>query len=178
MRAVLCHQWGLPDTLKLENLPSPEPGPGEVRVRVRAAAVNFPDLLMTRGGYQFKPDLPFVPGLEFAGDECDLTETDHPASMADPERSVISRPASAEVGPTTVLAATLTGLAELAVLGERPLTAPARVLGSGESRVGALGGAAPSGPEVGQGLVAEGGDGGLDAGVEAAGVLAVLRVQR
>jgi NADPH2:quinone reductase len=37
-------------------------------VRVRAAAVNFPDLLMTRGAYQLKPDLPFVPGLEFSGE--------------------------------------------------------------------------------------------------------------
>ncbi|MFC5795607.1 NADPH:quinone oxidoreductase family protein [Sphingopyxis terrae] len=46
----------------------PEPGPSEVRVRVRAAAVNFPDLLMTRGAYQLKPDLPFVPGLEFSGE--------------------------------------------------------------------------------------------------------------
>ncbi|UKK85443.1 NADPH:quinone oxidoreductase family protein [Sphingopyxis sp. BSN-002] len=50
------------------DLPVPEPGPGEVRVRVRAAAVNFPDLLMTGGGYQLKPDLPFVSGLEFAGE--------------------------------------------------------------------------------------------------------------
>ncbi|HWT44296.1 MAG TPA: NADPH:quinone oxidoreductase family protein, partial [Sphingopyxis sp.] len=40
----------------------------EVRVRVRAAAVNFPDLLMTGGGYQLKPDLPFVSGLEFSGE--------------------------------------------------------------------------------------------------------------
>lgn len=52
----------------LADLPVPAPGPGEVRVRVRAAAVNFPDLLMTRGAYQLKPDLPFVPGLEFAGE--------------------------------------------------------------------------------------------------------------
>lgn len=37
-------------------------------MRVRAAAINFPDLLMTRGGYQLKPELPFVPGLEFAGE--------------------------------------------------------------------------------------------------------------
>lgn len=44
------------------------PGPGEVRVRVRAAAVNFPDLLMTRGEYQHKPPLPFIPGLELAGE--------------------------------------------------------------------------------------------------------------
>ena len=52
----------------LADLPVPQPGPGEVRVRVRAAAVNFPDLLMTRGDYQLKPPLPFVSGLEFAGE--------------------------------------------------------------------------------------------------------------
>jgi NADPH:quinone reductase len=52
----------------LADVPVPEPGPGEVRVRVCAAAVNFPDLLMTRGDYQLKPPLPFVSGLEFAGE--------------------------------------------------------------------------------------------------------------
>src|SRR3546814_12498682 len=52
----------------LADLPLPEPGPGAVRGRVRAAAVNFPDLLMTRGGYQLKPELPFTPGLEFSGE--------------------------------------------------------------------------------------------------------------
>lgn len=50
------------------DIPVPQPGPGEVRVRVRAAAVNFPDLLMTRGDYQLKPALPFVSGLEFSGE--------------------------------------------------------------------------------------------------------------
>jgi NADPH2:quinone reductase len=60
----------LPDHrgVALADLPVPDVGPGEVRVRVRAAAVNFPDLLMTRGGYQLRPDLPFVPGLEFSGE--------------------------------------------------------------------------------------------------------------
>lgn len=52
----------------LTDVAVPQPGPGEVRVRVRAAAVNFPDLLMTRGDYQLKPPLPFVSGLEFAGE--------------------------------------------------------------------------------------------------------------
>jgi NADPH2:quinone reductase len=52
----------------IKELPTPEPGPGQVRVRVRAAAVNFPDLLMTRGEYQHKPELPFTPGLEWAGE--------------------------------------------------------------------------------------------------------------
>ncbi len=51
----------------LKETPTPDPGPGEVLVEVRAAAVNFPDLLMTRGEYQHKPPLPFVPGLEMAG---------------------------------------------------------------------------------------------------------------
>jgi NADPH2:quinone reductase len=45
----------------------PEPGAGEVRVRIKAASLNFPDLLMTEGKYQLKPDLPFVLGMEFAG---------------------------------------------------------------------------------------------------------------
>lgn len=52
----------------LADLPMPEPRRGEVLVRVRAASLNYPDLLMTRGEYQFKPDLPFVSGLELAGE--------------------------------------------------------------------------------------------------------------
>ncbi|HEY1928870.1 MAG TPA: NADPH:quinone oxidoreductase family protein, partial [Caulobacteraceae bacterium] len=52
----------------LRELETPEPGPGDVRIRVRAAAVNFPDLLMTRGEYQHKPPLPFIPGLELSGE--------------------------------------------------------------------------------------------------------------
>jgi NADPH2:quinone reductase len=51
----------------LKEIPTPEPGPGEVRIRVHAASVNFPDLLMTRGEYQHKPQLPFIPGLELSG---------------------------------------------------------------------------------------------------------------
>ncbi len=44
-----------------------EPAAGEVRIRIMAAALNFPDLLMTRGAYQFRPALPFTPGVECAG---------------------------------------------------------------------------------------------------------------
>ena len=51
----------------LKEIPTPDPGPGEVLVETRAAAVNFPDLLQTRGEYQHKPALPFMPGLEMAG---------------------------------------------------------------------------------------------------------------
>ena len=52
----------------LAEVATPAPGPGEVRVRIRAAAVNFPDLLMTRGEYQFRPPLPFISGMELSGD--------------------------------------------------------------------------------------------------------------
>ncbi len=52
----------------LKDIETPVPGAGEVRVAVRAAAVNFPDLLMTRGEYQHRPPLPFVPGLEISGE--------------------------------------------------------------------------------------------------------------
>lgn len=52
----------------VKDVPVPEPGPGEVRVRVRAAAVNFPDLMQTRGEHQHKPPVPFTPGMEMAGE--------------------------------------------------------------------------------------------------------------
>jgi NADPH2:quinone reductase len=58
----------------VRDVPTPQPGPGEVLVRVRAASVNFPDLLMTRGEYQFKPPLPFIPGLDLAGEVAALGE--------------------------------------------------------------------------------------------------------
>ncbi len=67
MRAVLCKQFGPPESLVLEDLPSPRPGPGEVVLTVKAASVNFPDVLIIQNKYQFKPPLPFSPGSELAG---------------------------------------------------------------------------------------------------------------
>jgi NADPH2:quinone reductase len=52
----------------LADVPTPVPRDGQVLIRVRAAALNYPDLLMTRGDYQLKPPLPFVPGMEVAGE--------------------------------------------------------------------------------------------------------------
>lgn len=52
----------------LKEIETPEPRAGEVRIKVRAAAVNFPDLLQTKGEYQHKPALPFIPGMEIAGE--------------------------------------------------------------------------------------------------------------
>ena len=54
--------------LAVRAVPTPAPQHGQVLVRIRAAALNFPDLLMTQGRYQFKPELPFVPGMEAAGE--------------------------------------------------------------------------------------------------------------
>ncbi|MBS0360254.1 MAG: NADPH:quinone oxidoreductase family protein [Proteobacteria bacterium] len=51
----------------VKEIPTPAPGPGEVLIEVRAAAVNFPDLMQTRGEHQHKPPVPFVPGMELAG---------------------------------------------------------------------------------------------------------------
>jgi len=62
------------DGCAVRDVLTPQPGPGEVLVRVRAASVNFPDLLMTRGEYQFKPPLPFIPGLDLAGEVAALGE--------------------------------------------------------------------------------------------------------
>lgn len=66
-RAVVCDTLGLPELLVLRLLPRPALKPDEVRVAVRAAGLNFPDVLMVQGLYQHKPPLPFVPGLEAAG---------------------------------------------------------------------------------------------------------------
>ncbi len=55
----------------LVDMPEPAAAPDKVRIRVRAAALNFPDLLMTRGDYQLKPPLPFSPGMEVAGEVID-----------------------------------------------------------------------------------------------------------
>jgi NADPH2:quinone reductase len=68
MKAMLCKAYGPPESLVLEDLELPAPGAGEVRVRVRAAGVNFPDILQVAGTYQFKPEFPFAPGSECAGD--------------------------------------------------------------------------------------------------------------
>ncbi|MCZ6845369.1 MAG: NADPH:quinone oxidoreductase family protein [Alphaproteobacteria bacterium] len=68
MRAILCSDWGEPETLTLGDAPSPVAGPDEVTVRVRAAGVNFADIVLVRGQYQEKPSLPFSPGLEAAGE--------------------------------------------------------------------------------------------------------------
>src|SRR4029079_13487082 len=67
VKAVLCKQFGPPESLVIEEVPSPQAGPGEVVVSVKAASVNFPDVLIIQNKSQFKPPLPFSPGSELAG---------------------------------------------------------------------------------------------------------------
>ncbi len=68
MRAVVCEELATDYArIALRELPKPEPGPGEIRVRVEAASLNFPDLLMLKGEYQFKPEPPFTVGMDLAG---------------------------------------------------------------------------------------------------------------
>lgn len=75
MRAWQVSALGEPrDVLALTDVPDPEPGPGQVVVRVLAAPANFPDVLMCRGLYQVKPELPFTPGLELCGEIVALGE--------------------------------------------------------------------------------------------------------
>jgi NADPH2:quinone reductase len=68
MRALLCTAWGGPRSLTLGDVASPEPGAGEVLIGVRACGLNFADTLMIQGKYQERPEFPFSPGLEVAGE--------------------------------------------------------------------------------------------------------------
>jgi NADPH2:quinone reductase len=67
MKAALCKSLNGPESLIIETLPDPEVGAGQALLRVEAVGLNFADTLVTRGTYQFKPELPFSPGAEIAG---------------------------------------------------------------------------------------------------------------
>ena len=67
MKALQCVELGMPDKLQINEVPDPEVLPGHVLIDNKAASVNFPDVLMIQGLYQFQPELPFSPGGESAG---------------------------------------------------------------------------------------------------------------
>jgi NADPH2:quinone reductase len=67
MKAVVCKQWGPPQSLVIEERPALQPGKGQVVVRVKAASVKFSDTLLIQNKYQTQPELPFIPGGEVTG---------------------------------------------------------------------------------------------------------------
>ena len=68
MKAIQIVSFDGPDAVQLNDVPTPDANPDQVLIHVRAAGVSFPELLQTRGQYQMKPEMPFTPGSEVAGD--------------------------------------------------------------------------------------------------------------
>ena len=73
-KAVICRELGPPESLRLETFASVPLKPGEMRVAIYAAGINFPDILMAAGEYQLKPPLPFIPGMEAAGEVTEIKD--------------------------------------------------------------------------------------------------------
>ncbi|HEY3789531.1 MAG TPA: alcohol dehydrogenase catalytic domain-containing protein, partial [Urbifossiella sp.] len=67
MKAIRVHEFGGPETLKLEDVPDPKPGPNQLVVAVKAAGVNPVDTYIRNGTYSYKPQLPYTPGADAAG---------------------------------------------------------------------------------------------------------------
>ena len=67
MKAIVCNEWCKPEDLKVSEIGSPDLDNNSVRIEVNAAGVNFPDVLIVQGKYQYKPTFPFSPGSEVAG---------------------------------------------------------------------------------------------------------------
>src|ERR1700681_4140963 len=85
-KAVVCRELGPPERLRLEEVGSAALKQGEVRVAIHAAGINFPDILMAAGEYQLKPDLPFTPGVESAGE---VTEVNGASGVAVGDRVIV-----------------------------------------------------------------------------------------
>jgi len=69
MKAVVCEAFGGPEVLAVRDVPDPQsPGPGELQVKIQARGVQYVDVLMLAGKYQFRPEPPFIPGSEGAGE--------------------------------------------------------------------------------------------------------------
>ncbi|PNU18632.1 NADPH:quinone oxidoreductase [Geothermobacter hydrogeniphilus] len=67
MKAIVCNAFGSIEEIEYSEVPDPQAGPGQVVLATKAIGVNFPDGLLVQGLYQYKPELPFVPGIEVAG---------------------------------------------------------------------------------------------------------------
>jgi NADPH:quinone reductase len=106
-KAVVCRELGPPERLRLETFASRPLQPGQVRVAVHAAGINFPDILMAAGEYQLKPELPFTPGMEAAGE---VTEVDGAASVTVGDRVIVKMRHGAYADEAVVAPSQLTPL--------------------------------------------------------------------
>jgi NADPH2:quinone reductase len=89
MKAVVCEAFGGPEVLALHEVPDPPPpGPGELQVHIQARGVQYVDVLMLAGNYQFRPEPPFIPGSEGAGE---VVAVGHGVSSFKPGDRVMSR---------------------------------------------------------------------------------------
>src|SRR3984893_13437417 len=91
-KAVVCRELGPPERLRLETFAAAPLAPGRVRVAIHAAGINFPDILMAAGEYQLKPELPFTPGVEAAGE---VTEVSDAAGIAVGDTGIVKLPQGA-----------------------------------------------------------------------------------
>jgi NADPH2:quinone reductase len=107
MRKVVCRELGPPERLRLETSASVPLVPGQVRVAIHAAGINFPDILMAAGEYQLKPELPFTPGVEAAGE---VTEVNGAAGIAVGDRVMLKLRHGAYADEAVVTPAQLTTL--------------------------------------------------------------------
>src|SRR3954468_973062 len=82
-KVVVCRELGPPESLRLETFASAPLSPGQVRVAIHAAGINFPDILMAAGEYQLKPELPFTPGMEAAGEVIEVDGAAQGVSVGD-----------------------------------------------------------------------------------------------
>jgi NADPH:quinone reductase len=106
-KAVVCRELGPPERLRLETFAFAPLAEGQVRVAVHAAGINFPDILMAAGEYQLKPDLPFTPGVEAAGE---VTEVNGAAGVAVGDKVILKLRHGAYADEAVVTPAQLTPL--------------------------------------------------------------------
>lgn len=161
MRALRQHELVGPSGLRVDELPDPTPGAGELLLEVKAAALNFPEVLLSYGKYQFKPPPPFIPGGEAAGTvlavgegvkgfavgdrvACTMLHGAFAEKIVVPELSAVKLPeaVSFEIGAATLL----TYLTTLHALVDRASIEPGDVL----LVLGAAGGVGSAAIELGK----------------------------
>jgi NADPH2:quinone reductase len=106
-KAVVCRELGPPERLRLETFAFAPLAEGQVRIAVHAAGINFPDILMAAGEYQLKPDLPFTPGVEAAGE---VIEVNGAAGVAVGDKVILKLRHGAYADEAVVTPAQLTPL--------------------------------------------------------------------